>query len=232
VIAASGTLESFARDVVRNGPAGLYAVTGPAGAGKSTFAAALGTATGATVYSADFRFIGDSQHRRDLLARKGAQSVEAYRDSANQFNWWDWVRIDADLRALASGEPLTLSDAYDRTSGRSQSTLALPATSRIVYDGAILGPPALLARLATVFFLCTPASVRLSRLIEKDGARRTTAEIAARFLITELSETMHYRHLFAACRDRLLFIDSATGRPCQAPKLAEDGFVPVPTKIA
>jgi uridine kinase len=221
----------FARDRLRDGPRGLYGVTGPAGAGKSTFAAALSAVTGASAYAADLRFIGDSQQRRDLLARKRLHSIEAYRDSANQFNWWDWTQIATDLQALEAGVPLDLAGAYDRATGRADAVIRVAATPRLIFDGAILGPPSLLARLKTVFFLCAPPETRLARLISKDRARRSVADIAARFLITEMSETMHYRLLFESCGDRIVFLDAASGQPCAAPVLASEGYVPVPTSI-
>jgi hypothetical protein len=78
-----------------------------------------------------------------------------------------------------------------------------------------------------VFFLCTPARIRFGRILAKDQGRRSFNEILARFLITEYSETLHYRALFSSVQDRLLFIESGTGQPAGRPELPAELFIPL-----
>ncbi len=208
-------------------PNAVHAITGSAGSGKSYVAREIADLLGCSVYSADFRFIGDSAARRDLLSRKQARSLSDFRDSANQFNWWDWNAIDTDLADLAAGRAVTIQSAYDRASGRAGSPLVIAASRQVLYEGALLGPPQIVPRLQRVFFLCTSPRIRFERILAKDQGRRSFNEILARFLITEYSETLHYRALFAAAQDRMLFIDSETGRPAGRPELPAELFIPL-----
>jgi cytidylate kinase len=210
----------------RHGP-GLYGVTGPAGAGKSFAAADVSRTTGVTVYSADYRFIGNSLERRMLLIRKQMKSIDDYRDSANQFNWWDWGAILSDVEDLLRGSDVSLTAAYDRSSGNAGGDVHLPATDRIIIEGALLGPHYLATKIKKVFFLWADPAVRFQRLLLKDSGRRSFGEICARFLITEYSETLYYQNLFKWIGDRIVFVDSLTGLPCGQPALATDLFVPL-----
>jgi uridine kinase len=207
-----------------SGP-GVFAVTGPAGSGKTSACAAL--AREAPVYSADFRFIGDSAERRLLLDRKQLRSPSDYRDSANQFNWWNWDEIETDLRALCSGTPVEIAAPYDRQTGIKAASVRIAPARTVVFEGALLGPPQLVASFSKIVFLCTPEQTRLDRILGKDAGRRSFNEILARFLITEYSETIYYRNLFAWARQKLVFLDTATGHPCAAPELPENLFVPM-----
>jgi hypothetical protein len=107
------------------------------------------------------------------------------------------------------GENIQVSDIlYDRASGN-YTALALNfrGNETTIYEGAILGTDEVLTLLDKVFFVvCDPAE-RLRRLLKSDSPRRTAAEIAARFLITEYSEGIYYRRLFK--KKRVTFINGA-----------------------
>ena len=206
---------------------GPLAITGPAGAGKSFIASAMAAGGDCAVYSADFRFIGDSTDRRNLLTRKQAKSAADYQDSANQFNWWDWPAIERDLQTLAGGAGVELDAAYDRDTGLSGTRRRIEPARRLLFEGALLGPPQLVSRFRQIVFVCTPAQTRFARLVAKDAARRSFNEILARFLITEYSETIYYRNLFAWAADRMSFVDAEKATPCPQPELPGDLFVPL-----
>ncbi len=206
---------------------GAFGITGPAGSGKTFAAKAVAAAGGAALYSTDLRFIGDSRERRELLERKQARSVTDYSDSANQYNWWDWASIQRDVGELAAGRAVTLDAPYDRESGKQSDALQIAPARTLILEGAILGPPQLVDRLRRIFFICTPAKLRFDRLLQKDSGRRSFNDILARFLITEYSETIYYQNLFSWARERITFIDGATGHPCAPPDLPADLFVPL-----
>ena len=224
---ASTAEEAIVAAILAGKPGEIFAITGPAGSGKSTAGRVAAAATDCTLYSADFRFIGDSAQRRLLLDRKQSRSPHDYRDSANQYNWWNWPAIDRDLADLAHGKTVVLEGPYDRETGRQGETITIEPRSRILFEGALLGPPSLVDRCGAIFFLCTPAHTRLDRIFAKDSSRRSFNDVLARFLITEYSETIYYRNLFEWSREKLTFIDTSTGRRCAPPALAEDHFIPL-----
>ncbi len=216
----------FIASMVNSGDTQLFAVTGPAGSGKTFAAERLAAQHGYTGYSADFRFIGDSSERRELLERKQARSAGDYKDSANQFNWWDWSAIYHDLNDLTNGIRVVLDAPYDRKTGKKTEPIIIQPSKTILFEGALLGPPQLIDKFSRIFFMCTPQKTRFDRILVKDSKRRSFSEILARFLITEYSETMYYKNLFSWEQDKLVFIDTNTGRPCAKPKLPSDLFVP------
>ena len=213
--------------LIRGRGPGTYAITGPAGSGKTHTTREVGRALGAAVYSLDLRFIGDSADRRTLLAKKQTSSLADYQDSANQFNWWDWAAVEGDLRDLGGGARVTIDAAYDRDTGSTSRAVTVDASAVVVVEGAILGPPHLVRRFERIFFLVTPADTRLRRILGKDLGRRSFNEVLARALITEYSETVHYRALFAWARDRIVFLDTTSARPVPPPELPVDLFLPV-----
>ncbi len=218
--------EVIANKLRRDGP-GTYGITGPAGVGKTFTANKLAETVGHAIYSADYRFIGNSEEREMLLLRKQTRSVQDYKDAANQFNWWDWGSILSDLEDLQSGNSVRIAKPYDRATGNYGADLALPATDRLIYEGAIFGPPYIVNRLKQIFFLWVDPSVRFQRLMEKDRGRRSFNEMLARFLITEYSETLYYRNLFKWAEDKIIVVDAVTGLPRGWPELPSDVFVPL-----
>ena len=205
----------------------LYAVTGPAGSGKTFATEKLAELHDYTVYSADFRFIGDSKDRRELLERKQAKSAADYKDSANQFNWWDWSAIYRDIRSLMSGGSVIIKAPYDRQTGKNFGEIEIRPKKVIIFEGAILGPPQLVEKFSKIFFMCTQQTVRFERIMQKDLNRRSFSETLARFLITEYSETLYYKNLFLWGKNKLTYLDSSTGYPCPQPELAVELFVPL-----
>jgi uridine kinase len=205
---------------------GLFGITGAAGSGKSYAGKLLCEQEKLALYSIDYRFIGDSLDRLALLNRKQARSTADFQDSANQFNWWDWSAINHDLAELTFGKEVVLESPYDRASGKKGNPLVILSAKKILVEGALLGPPSLVEKLTKIFFLVTPQSVRFNRIMEKDAGRRSFNEILARFLITEYSENMYYKHLFSWAEDKLVFIDALSGQPCLKPKLPMDLFIP------
>lgn len=217
----------FISSLMNSAADGLYAVTGPAGSGKTFTAGNLAALHDYALYSADFRFIGDSRERRELLERKQARSVEDYKDSANQFNWWDWAAIYRDLGDLANGNSVVLEAPYDRKTGGKTEPASIRPARIVLFEGALLGPPQLVDKFSKIFFMCTPQKIRFERIMEKDRNRRGFSEILARFLITEYSETTYYKNLFSWAHDKLIFVDTATGDLCAKPDLSGNLFIPL-----
>ncbi len=220
------SLDVIANTMRRDGPA-TYGITGSAGVGKTFAATQLAQTLDCAVYSADYRFIGDSEDRRLLLNRKQERSVQDYKDAANQFNWWDWGAILSDLDDLQSGESVNITKPYDRATGKHSAELVLSAKQNVLYEGAIFGPPYIVNRLKKIFFLYVDPAVRFQRLMDKDISRRSFNEILARFLITEYSETQYYQNLMNWAVEKIIFIDGVTGIPCGKPPLPSDVFIPL-----
>ena len=193
-------------DIIHNYGPGMYCLTGGAGSGKSTLSSKL-YASDISVYSLDWRLIGGSNYRKELLNKKQATSLSSYIDACNQFNWWDWNAIIADLEELANGNVLTIMDAYDRDTTFSKNVQVLPS-KYILVEGAILGPVQLLSRYKNIFMMIVPFKTRLLRLLEKDCCRRDPLEILSRFLITEYSERKAYSELWEWFKHKILCVDS------------------------
>jgi len=144
---------------------GVYAITGGAGAGKSTITEHI-EKTYPVIHFDDF-FIGDSFYRKDLLIRKGA-SIAEYIDACNQYNWWDWPEIFG---------------VVDRYKAK---------YSKFFVEGAILGPT--LHYYKHIFFVYESSEVRFTRICKRDKGKRNIHELMARFLVTEFSENYYYRN--------------------------------------
>lgn len=152
---------------------GVYAITGGAGAGKSSLTKSLAKKTGGIVIEMDSFFIGDSAYRASLLLDKAHYSWESYVDACNQMNWWDWSEIGLEIEKHRSGS----------------------SNSAIYVEGALLGPEWMWPLYEKIIYVDTPSNERLSRLIKRDGHKRDGLSIARRFLITEYSEQLHYHRL-------------------------------------
>jgi uridine kinase len=213
--------------ILNSHDSGLFGITGPAGSGKTYAAETLSATHGCALYSADFRFIGDSEERRALLDRKQGRSVVDYQDSANQFNWWDWSTIYRDLNELMAGSAVVLDSPYDRKSGKKMDPIRIKPSKKILFEGAILGPPQLIDRFTRILYIHSPPKIRFDRILEKDIKRRSFNDVLARFLITEYSETIYYKNLFSWARDKLVFVDALSNHPCPMPDLPGDLFVPL-----
>lgn len=156
---------------------GIYAITGGAGAGKSTLTRSLAKSTGGIIIEMDSFFIGDSAHRAALLLDKEHYSWESYVDACNQMNWWDWREIEHELITKHANRAVN-----------------------IFIEGALLGPEWMWFLYDKIIYVDTPSNERLARLIKRDGHKRDGQSIARRFLITEYSEQLHYSSLIPYAR--------------------------------
>lgn len=168
------------RQFIQNGNFAIVGITGGAGAGKSHLAKHLGFST----YSIDSGFIGNSDFRRKLLQSKKQISQEEYLDAINQYNWWDWDKIESDIRML-------MRDNYP-----------------LVVEGAFLGNPALLELYGAIIFVETDSNLRFNRLVKRDGHKRTYNELMDRWQITGQSEHAYYSMLFATYPEKVYVVDS------------------------
>lgn len=186
----------------------LIGITGNAGAGKSFLSNKLAEDTNFSHYSADYKFIGDSNFRKTLLKTKAHLSLASYVDACNQFNWWDWEAIGQDIDNLKKGNLVVIKDFYDRASGNIENkNLEIPSNPKVIYEGAILGDTKILNLLDGIIFVYTDKEKRLARLFAKDLGKRSMNEILARFLITEYSENKHYQMLFAYYKSKMIVVN-------------------------
>lgn len=217
-------------EYILNSNTKIIGVVGGAGAGKTTLATSLTHNIDASRYSADHRFIGDSNFRKMLLEKKRQISTEAYIDACNQYNWWDWASIENDLKLLKENKTVSIDKPYNRELGLSQpQSLLLIPKSKIIYEGALLGSPQILNTIDKIIFIHTDKLKRLTRLIEKDSKRRSVNEIVARFLITEYSENKHYQYLFKFHRDKIVVVnDNYTFISLNENIFNENQYIPLP----
>lgn len=202
-------------------------VTGNAGAGKTSFSKSL-DCNKFVKYSIDWRFVGDSVFRKELLSAKAKNSIHSYIDACNQFNWWDWDLVYKDIVDLISGNEIVFG-AYDRDTGRYSNVAIERLNKKIVVEGALLGPESMIKMFDAIIFVYSPAKVRLSRILDKDAGRRSLGEIVARFLITEYSESIYYRQLLNSYSDKVFFVDNAGSFiSCPSDVLSSDCFIPLP----
>lgn len=187
---------------------GIIAITGAAGSGKTTLCNKLyQTFNSCAKYSADFAFIGDSQYRKNLLDQKQKYSIDHLIDACNQFNWWNWEQVENVINTFIVDGSLSSSEVYNRDTGKMELNDALEKKDLLIYEGAILGPDVILNKINKIFFLTCSPEIRLQRLLNKDIDRRNIQEIAARFLITEYSETIYYKYLFEHYNSKITIIN-------------------------
>lgn len=174
----------------------VIGITGNAGAGKTTFAHYISHYYNnqIPVYSIDFRFIGDSNYRSNLLKSKQNNSIQQYIDACNQFNWWDWEAIYKDITCLLEGKEVVIEKAYDRLTGKIENEIILKPWKKIIIEGALLGPMMILNLIDSILFIKRDVEERFNALIDKDKYRRTFKESISRFLITEYSEETYYQN--------------------------------------
>lgn len=202
-------------------------ITGNAGAGKTSFLRSLNEHT-FSKYSIDWRFIGDSLFRKQLLKIKSENSIHSYIDACNQFNWWDWDLIYRDLTDLKLKKSVTF-NAYDRDTGTYNNVSVSGESKKIVFEGALLGPEIITKNLDTIIFIYTPREIRFDRIFKKDITRRNMSEIISRFLITEYSESIYHNQLINLYKDKIFYADSnGSFIPKPSDIIARDCFIPLP----
>lgn len=195
---------------INNSKSKLIGITGSAGSGKTVLTATLIENNPNFIhYSADYKFIGDSTFRKDLLKKKFENSLDSYIDMCNQYNWWDWNSIEKDLLDLKSNKEVVLSTKYNRDLGKQEEGIVFKPTldSKIIFEGALLGNIQILDSLEEIVFIYTDKQKRFNRLVQKDITKRSLNEIIARFLITEYSENKHYQFLFKYYEKKIKVLD-------------------------
>jgi len=214
-------------EFIRTSGKRMFAVTGNAGSGKTTLTKSL--PKDFTVYSMDYRFIGDGKYRKELLKKKNEIALESYIDACNQINWWNWAQVEHDIDLLQKGVARDIDEIYDRDTGKviPGSRLFNGKNPFIIVEGALLGTYGILNRFDYIFFVYTPRELRFQRLLEKDKNRRTLNEILARFLITEYSENLYYTELFKEYGDRIIILQDGQPIPFRNEILTTQQYIPI-----
>lgn len=214
----------------------LVGLCGRAGAGKTTLAEQILAdldKRGIEVvgYSGDYRFILDSASRKRWLDEKWRVGLDAYVQAINQFNWWNFPAIYADLARLMDGKNVKLENAYNRETGQMDLTLELPALAEgiVCYENCVLGGVEFLETCDVVVLLNTPDEVAFERMMRKDVQRRSLPEIAARYLMTTYSENIFLTLLRERFSSKLVTCDSY-GRLGGTFEIAEVQQLPVPLR--
>jgi uridine kinase len=78
----------------------------------------------------------------------------------------------------------------------------------LIVEGAFLGNPALLELYGAIIFIQTDDNLRFTRLVKRDGHKRTYNELMDRWQITGQSETAYYTMLFNTYPERIYIVDS------------------------
>jgi uridine kinase len=212
----------------------VVGVCGRAGSGKTTLSnrisgqlAEKGVKTAA--YSGDWRFILDSKKRKMWLQEKWKAGLDAYMYAVNQFTWWNFEQIHNDLEKLSSGEPLTISGGYNRSTGCMDLDINIPAIPQgvLLYENAILGGVEVLEKIDLIILVNTPDNICFTRLLQKDAQRRSLAEIATRYLITTYSENIFIRLVLDHFSSKTLTCDSE-GCFGSYPDIYDVSHIPVP----
>jgi len=212
----------------------LVGVCGRAGSGKSTLAKKIkeeleGQGIKSVSYSGDWRFKLDSQGRKMFLDEKWLSGLDEYLRAVNQFNWWDFEKIYADLNLLKAGQSVFLTNAYSRETGRKDLNKEIKGTENgvIFYESCILGGIDILDNLDIIILLNTPDNVCFSRLAEKDSKRRTFPDLLARQLVTLYSENIFLESILDKFSKKLLTC-SSDGWIGEFPIIFKVSQIPVP----
>jgi uridine kinase len=217
-----------------SGRPAVVGVCGRAGGGKSTLAQKIkeelsGRGIESISYSGDWRFKLDSEGRKVLMREKWLSGLDEYLRAVNQFNWWDFEKIYADLNLLKTGSSVFLENAYNRETGQKNLHKEVRGIKSgvIFYENCILGGVDVLDNLDIVILLNTPDNVCFGRLAEKDSKRRTFPDIIARQLITLYSENLFFKSVLEKFPKKLLVCNSE-GIIGEFPTISEASQIPVP----
>jgi len=206
---------------------GFVGIVGPAGIGKSTLAYTLNKNFEHSIYSIDYRFIGDSEDRKKLHYNKQKKSIDDYIDAINQFNWWNWNEIYQDIINLENKKIIKIENAYNRILGKKDTKIKIKHNKITIFEGAILGDVNITKKMKKIFFLWSDPFFRFSNLVNKDLDKRSFNEICARFLVTQFSENIYYKKLFLSEKEKLIFIDVNKSEIITEPALIEENFIPL-----
>ncbi len=136
----------------------VVALDGRSGVGKSTLAAALGSRFAATVIEGDDFYAGGVGILGDSPSSRAARCID----------WQDQARVLAELRLgkVARWHAFDW-DAFDGSKS-AKPTSAAPARL-IILEGVYAARPELSALLDLRILLCVPDSLRLARLLAREG---------------------------------------------------------------
>jgi uridine kinase len=161
-LAATGGFEAIVAGVAAlvdpsGGPC-MVALDGRSGVGKSTLAARLATATGATVIDGDDFFAGGVELRRDPPDRRAAACI-------------DWRRQREVLTTLREGRAAKyLAFDWDAFDGRLESApTVVEAAPLVILEGVYAARPELADLIDLRVLLRVPDDVRLRRLEAREG---------------------------------------------------------------
>lgn len=158
---AKGGFEALVEPIGVGAPPGrprVVALDGRSGVGKSTLAARLASATGATVIDGDAFFAGGIDLRRDPPARRAAECI-------------DWRRQREVLSTLREGRAAAFRafdwDAFDGS--LASAPTIVPAAPLFVLEGVYAARPELRDLVDLRVLLRVPDDVRSSRLELREG---------------------------------------------------------------
>ena len=180
----------------------VYALTGQAGGGKTTTADQVicnlqSQDLPAAKLGLDTYFILSSKQRKVWLKEGELVSPEEGSRRRNQLTWWDFGKLESDLKLLCQGEPLRLRNVYNRADGGELTGSAdiVPHPYRgliVILEGVAL---AHVEGVKERGYIHAPAPIRYERLQERDANRRMSEDEAwARFRLTQEFETDYFRN--------------------------------------
>ena len=150
-----------------------------------------------------------------------------YIDAVNQLNWWDWIKIENDLKTLEDKKIISIKSPYERNIGKNISDITIKHQNYTLVEGAILGDVNILKFFKKIIFLHSRPERRFNNLVKKDLNKRKFNEICARFLITEYSEMLYYKKLFKLKDIDILFFDVENENIISQPKYDDKKFIPI-----
>ena len=214
----------------------LVGICGRAGSGKTSLAGNISSALRAQniqtiIYEGDWRFSLDSSERKLWIEDSMKEGIHPYSYSINQYNWWDFARIQEDLQMLMCGKPVKIDQAYNRDTGKRELSVDIPPLESgvILFENAILGGVECLRDLAVIVLLNTSDVTCFQRTIARDKDRRSIPEIATRYLITTHSENIFLR-LLEKYRDTTV-TSNDEGKMGEAFTMHDVSHIPLPIEV-
>ncbi|EFK97276.1 protein containing Haloacid dehalogenase-like hydrolase domain, partial [sediment metagenome] len=216
-------LSDLAQDDYRPGEVSIVAFTGRAGAGKTTTAQEYKRRCDqmgipAAILSLDSFFKLSSKGRKAWLAEGEALGPEEYSRRADQMSWWDFeAAVDA-LETLRRGEPVHLTNVYNRADGgelTGEVTIVPPPEGMvIIFEG--VASAHLSGHVDRVVAINAHPKVRKDRLLERDK-HRGEKEARKRFEVTQGFENRYFQKHAAAAH---LVLDNTNGSLFRVPQLS------------
>ncbi|KZM51034.1 NB-ARC domain-containing protein [Labrenzia sp. OB1] len=205
------TLTARLREKMRHNGITIAAVSGFAGAGKTTLCRSILKALPDTAYHFECdRFSRYSfKEREKRIAEQMAGSDKSAADEQNPLHWYDWSEIEKALSALRKGRRFDFSRAWNPASGELDAHYALHLGEDepvlVLCDGIfLLHEPVRDWFDATIFVDC-PAPLRKFR-----GRRRTKdPERHAYMMHLERTFGEPYFRDFSSCADNLYRVDAS-----------------------